>query len=48
MVELIELGVCKYRFGVAVKREAKIKCKLRNEIVDFEDCLNCEEKEDFC
>jgi len=45
-VELIELGVCRYRFGVVVDGVPKIKCKLRNEIIDIEECLDCPEKEE--
>jgi len=44
-MELIELGACKYRYGVVVNGEPKIKCKLRGEIKDIRDCLNCEDRD---
>ena len=44
-MELIELGVCKYRFGVVVNGEPKIRCKLKNTIQDIHECLNCEDRD---
>jgi len=44
-MELIELGVCKYRFGVVVNGESKIRCKLKGIIQDIRECLNCEDRD---
>jgi len=45
IMELIELGVCKYRFGVVVNGEPKIRCKLKGIIQDIHECLNCEDRD---
>jgi len=44
-MELIELGACKYRYGVVVKGKPMIKCKLKGMIQDIHRCLNCKDRD---